>query len=242
MIEDKVREKMDALLLDFVIAMRELYGEDLVSLYRFGDSSTPLGRPKLLALMRQIGLEQLRKYAAVNSKWAKKGIAAPLMLTRKTLETSADVFPMEFLEMKETGRLLYGEDLLSGLEIGLDNMRRQCEEQVKGKMLHLRQGYMEIGGNAKETAALIAASIEPFTEVMRNVLRLMSKPVPQKKDAIIAAFCTATGISEKPFAEALRLYYRVGKLPDKEVDALFSRYLYEVGLMAEKIDNMVPGV
>jgi hypothetical protein len=236
-------EKKEKALADFTEMMKGLYGEELVSLNLYGEAAAdePGGnhRPvKLLAVLNMVGPSQLKKYAGVNARWLKKGIPAPLMLTQDTLKTSTDVFPIEFLEMKESYRLLHGKDILAGLVIGDENLRRECEEQLKGKYIHLRQEYIEVSGDKKAFTRLIAASVEPFTEVMRNILRLQGKGAPVKKDVIIKEFCRETSLDDAPFMGVLAVR-RGGLSPStEELDRLYAAYLAEVGRMAEFIDKM----
>lgn len=236
-------EKKEKVLTDFTDMMKELYGEELVSLNLYGEAvaGEPGGnhRPvKLLAVMNGVGPSQLKRYAKVNARWSKKGIRVPLMLTQDTLETSTDVFPIEFFEMKESYRLLHGKDILAGLEISHENLRRQCEEQIKGKFIHLRQEYIEASGDKKALTHLIAASIDPFTEVMRNILRLKGKDAPVKKDVAIKEFCLEASLDNAPFMGALAV--RRGELTPstEDLDRLYAAYLAEVGRMAEFIDKM----
>ncbi len=236
-------EKKEKLLAGFTEMMKGLYGDELVSLNLYGEAAA--GEPglnhrpvKLLAVMNEVGPSQLKRYAGVNSKWSKKGIRAPLMLTQDTLESSTDVFPIEFFEMKESYQLLHGRDILAGLEISHENLRRQCEEQIKGKFIHLRQEYIEVSGDKKALTHLIAASIEPFTEVMRNILRLIGKGAPVKKDLTIKEFCRDASLDDAPFMGALAVR-RAGLAPNREeLDRLYAAYLVEVGRMAEYIDKM----
>jgi hypothetical protein len=236
------KKKVDTLA-EFADFMKGLYGEGLVALYEFGESVADTNhgsrRMKLLAVLREVGPAELKMYRVTHPKWAKKGIPAPLMLTRQTLDSSTDVFPMEFLEMKETRKLLDGEDVLAGLEISLENLRRQCEEQVKGKFIHLRQAYIEAGEDAHALEGLIAASIEPFTEAMRNVLRLMGKEAHLKKEPAIKEFCRETGLDESPFIEALHVRKGHVQLKKDALEDLYARYLGQVARMVEIIDKTV---
>ena len=40
-----------------------------------------------------------------------------------------------------------GRDILKDLKIDLKNLRFQCEQELKGKLLNLRQAYLEAGAN-----------------------------------------------------------------------------------------------
>jgi len=148
------------------------------------------------------------------------------------------VFPIEYLEMKEANILLHGTDVLADVEVSTENLRRQCEEQVKGKLIHLRQGYMETGGDGRAVAGLIASSIGPFVSVMRNVLRLLGKDAPSGYAAVIDRFCKETALAGRPFMDALNV--RQGTVKPKVDDAhrLYSAYLGEVERMADLVDKM----
>ena len=242
MAELMLDEKRNKALMEYVAAMKGLYGDELVSLCLFGEGAgEPVGRGvshlKLLMVLRQVGVSQLSRYASAHAKWHRIGLAAPLTLTEDMLHTSTDVFPIEFLEMKEAYVLLHGRDVLGGLSVGLDNLRLQCEEQVKGKLIHLRQSYMEAGGDPHALRGLVASSIAPFTEAMRNVLRLMGKGAPVDKETAIRQFAAESGLEATPFLDALHVR-RAGYFPDKDdLTGLFGRYLAEVEKMAEFIDK-----
>ncbi|MBI5696490.1 MAG: hypothetical protein HZC51_12300 [Nitrospirae bacterium] len=239
MLDEKRKKSLD----EFVAAMKSLYGDRLTALYLVGDGATEPGslgarHLKLVAVMSVIDMDVLGRYAGIHATWHGKGIAAPLMMTWKTIESSTDIFPMEFLEMKESNVLLFGEDVLAGLDVGTENLRRECEEQVKGKLIHFRQSYMESGGDEALIISLISTSIEPFADVMRNLLRLMGRPVPAGREAIIKAFCAEAGLDEHPFAEALRMRQGAVRMKKAEADRLYALYLAELVKLAEKVDKM----
>src|SRR5512143_672896 len=242
MAELMLDEKRKKALTEYVDAIKGIYGDELVSLCLFGEGAgEPVGRGvshlKLLLVLGEVGMPQLSSYTAGPSKRHRIGLAAPLMLTEEMLATSTDVFPMEFLEMKEAYVLLHGKDVLAGLEIGLDKLRLQCEEQVKGKLIHLRQSYIEAYGDNLAMAGLVSSSIAPFAGVMRNVLRLMGKGAPVDKESAIKQFCAETGLNATPFLDALHVR-KAGHFHDKdELTDFFGRYLAEVEKMAEVIDK-----
>src|SRR5437667_194921 len=78
-------------------------------------------------------------------KWGRKHrISTPLFMTKEYVLHSTDVFPIEFTEIKERHRIIFGEDIFKDLDIPFKDMRLLCEQQIKGKLLHLRQAYLEI--------------------------------------------------------------------------------------------------
>ncbi len=242
------RPEKDMALDELAAFMEMKFGGNLIALYEFGESACVDWEGnglKILAVLKTLGTKELRVLSEDRRRWEKNGLPAPLMLTKETLFSSTDVFPMEFLEMKEANRFIYGqEDVLSGLDVPLSNLRLQLETQATGKLIHLRQSYLDAAGDKKRLAHLIAVSIEPFTEVMRNALRLLGRPAPVDKEEIIRSFCAESGIDPVPFNQALELRREMGRssggrasLDLDGLEELFSSYLGEIGRMAEKIDK-----
>jgi len=70
---------------------------------------------------------------------------APLVLTEGTLQGSTDVFPIDFLDLKERRALIEGADVLAGLEVPLVNLRHQCEYELRSRFIGLRQAWLRAG-------------------------------------------------------------------------------------------------
>ncbi len=51
-------------------------------------------------------------------------------------------------------------------------LRRACEVQARGHVLHLREGYIEAAGDTKAVANLVAAAVPTFRALVTNVARL----------------------------------------------------------------------
>ena len=67
-----------------------------------------------------------------------------MFLTRDYVLNSLDVFPIEFSEIKDQYKVIFGDDIFKDVEIPSKDVRLLCEQQVKGKLLHLRQAYVEV--------------------------------------------------------------------------------------------------
>ena len=121
-----------------------------------------------MIVLRELTFYDLKKSLKIVSRGIEQRITAPLFLSRRHIETSADVFPVEFMEIKENNILLYGEDIWSDLKIDNRNIRLQCEEQIKGKLIRLRQAYLEIGLKKKGIEALLKESLYALMPIFRN--------------------------------------------------------------------------
>ena len=139
-----------------------VFGDRLKMVATFGvDAQT-------CAVVDSIAIGDLDKCAALFG--AKK--PAPLLMLVDELSRARDAFPLELNEIISTRRLVSGTDLLAALTVPAEDLRRACEAQARGHLVHLREGYIEAGGDRKAIAALVAASAMPFRALVANVARL----------------------------------------------------------------------
>jgi hypothetical protein len=150
--------------------LQHIFGERLQALVAYG---RPDASPApCLALVRSITAADLDECAARIAAWHRAGCATPLLLTRDEFAGSLDAFPIEYGEILETHRVIYGVDPFTGLDIRVEDLRRECETLVKGHLVHLRENYLECGGRQAAVAALVAEAAPAFALILRRLARL----------------------------------------------------------------------
>jgi predicted nucleotidyltransferase len=235
--------KTEGTLRSFTREMRDLYGEDLISVILYGSAVGPDYIPEvsdlnLLVILGEVGPEQLEKGLKYVKRWRKSRIN-PLFLDLPYIESSVDAFPIEFLEMKEHHRLLWGEDPLEELEVSQENLRLQCEQELKGKWLKLRQIYLETEGAPKRLRQLMVASLRPFGVVLSALLRLKGFPVPPREFLEVLTQVEETlGLELAAFREAHQLKLGGRSLSRDALNALFAQYLQEIRWLVQAADGL----
>ena len=150
--------------------LQHIFGARLHAFVAYGD---PNASPALsLALVQTIGADDLGACAARAAAWHRSGCATPLLLTREEFAGSLDAFPLEYGEILDTHRVIYGEDPFAGLTIRDEDVRRACEVQIKSLLLHLREDFIESRARPGDVAALVADSAPAFAQLLRRLARL----------------------------------------------------------------------
>src|SRR5688572_24945920 len=147
-----------------VTRLREAYGDSLRAVVLYGDAAdTAPGATTdelpLLVIADALPVQALDRAAAATREWIAGGHPAPLTLTVAEWRSSADVFAIEYADVIERHRVLYGTLPLDGVTVRPEDVRRELEEQVLGKLLKLRRGVMEAGGDATRERDLLAVSV-----------------------------------------------------------------------------------
>ncbi len=124
-------------------------------------------------VLKEINLPELDIIASVEKRFRKKLLGQPLIITEDYISRSLDVFPIEFLDIRLLHKTIYGPDPFVKLSINKATLRLQCERDLKGKLIHLRQGYIACSGKPREVKALLLQAFPGFFPLLRAMLHLV---------------------------------------------------------------------
>jgi predicted nucleotidyltransferase len=192
----------------------------------------------LILVLEDLSPARLDAVAPAVRHWMKRGHPAPRLFSPALIRASADVFPIEFLDIREAHVVLHGRDPFAGLEIRPDHLRLQCEREIKEKLMLLREGYVAVQGEAGAVRRLLVSSYPAFAALFRGCLRLLGAAVPARNAEVIGAFCARAGLETAPFVAVERL--RAGEAAGDDIKELFARYYAQVVRAAEAVDRFVP--
>lgn len=234
---------VQAILKGYLARLQKLLGENLKSVLIFGSGIGQEFIPgrsniNLLLICDRVDLEVLKGGLKLIAEGRKKGVVAPLFLTRTHMETSTDVFPIEFMEFRDFHRVLYGEDPFEDLSINPEHLRLECEEQLKGKLIRLRQAYLEVGSSLKQLTSLLSDSLTSLIPVFRGLLRLKGLPAPAEKGRVIDHLSQEFGVDKEVFHQILRVKTGQERPRLPELEAVFDQYLTELQRLAIAVDQL----
>ena len=229
--------------LTFLKAMLDIHRDNLISVFIYGSAAGKNYIPKIsdinsVFIFKDLPFSSLKNSLKAVSRGIPKKIAAPLFLTRGHIETSLDVFPIEFLDMKENHVLLYGTDILSSLKIKGEHIRLFCEQQIKGKLIRIRQAYLEVGLKKKGMEALLKESLNSLIPVFRNLIRLKGNQPPAKKEDIIKQLCRGFDLDENVFLPIYKDTSNDEKIANQEVVVFLEKYLDQIKKLAIGADRL----
>jgi len=172
-------------------------------------------------------------------KWGRKHkMATPLILTREYVMHSLDVFPVEFSEIKEQHKVIFGEDIFKDLDIPVKDVRLLCEQQVKGKLLHLRQAYLDIGSNPSVLKNLLLSALSDLVPVFRQLIILKGeKPAGQKED-MLGQLARIFSLDLQPFLAVYQDKSRKIKISSNQVEAHLQNFLDQLENLSRHMDSL----
>jgi predicted nucleotidyltransferase len=195
----------------------------------------------VLVVAERLGIREMTALAKPAAAWRKAGNPPPLFLTLERLKKSADVFPIELMDIRDSRKVLYGEDILGEIEIHPENLRLILEHELKSNLIRLRDAFLDTGGKPKRVADLLVESLSTTLVLCRASLRLYEDAVPARKIDAVERLAAHIGFDYEIFATVEAL--KAGRTRAGDIDALglFERYLTTIEAIVDAVDEHIHG-
>ncbi len=162
----------------------------------------------------------------------------PLFMTKEQIEDSLDVFPIEWLDLSERHLLLAGEDVFAGIEVPRGPLRLQCEHELRGKHIALRQAFLAAGRRPEQLRETLTRLASGFHALFRTLLRLRGEDPPANHERVIERIADAFGLDAKALKGAHRVRHSASRPSAEEVRGAYRRFLVEIERLVGAIDTL----
>ncbi|MBI4682674.1 MAG: hypothetical protein HY757_06190 [Nitrospirae bacterium] len=227
----------------FLDEILDKYRDRIHSIYVTGTAITDDYDEKVsdvnsIFVIKEMDLKFLKIIAPLGKKYGKSRVAAPLIMTPDYINSSRDVFPMEFLNFKLVHSTVFGEDIFKDVEINRMDLRHQCEREIKTKLIWLRQGYLSSMGDRKMLAERFAKSITGYIPLFRALIVLFGKEAPVKQEDVITALSAAVNVNTGVFAKVLREKRHKTRHTVEELNTIFEDYYAATEKLGKMVDEI----
>jgi hypothetical protein len=158
----------------------------------------------LMLIVDDLSHDRLTALGAPFAGWRKSGYEPPLVIHRAEWARATDVFPIEITDMRCGYEVLRGPDPVAGLLVAPADLRHALEREFRGKLLRLRQGYVAAGGDGAALGLLAERSSSTVLVLLRALLVLLGRSVPQDAVEVAGAAAAAMGVEGEPLFNVVR--------------------------------------
>lgn len=225
--------------------LNDAHGENLKSVVIYGSAAASAeagkDRPKnLLVVLDEITPEDLHSAHPVAEWWRAQGNPVPIYFTSREIKDSSDVFPMEFIDMSRSRRVLHGSDPFERLEVPTYNLRHQLEYELRGKLLRLRTVYISVAENPDRLARLMSDSLESFAILFRHALGVLGVDAPYDKRECVLKLVEVLKLDRAVFLRIFEYAADEEIWLEAETRQTFAGYLVQIERVIDAIDSL-PG-
>jgi predicted nucleotidyltransferase len=241
---DGLPEDTQQLLRSFVKDVVKTYGTQLESVVLFGSAVRGEFLPgrsniNVLLFLTSYDVAVLTRYTTLHARWSKEQIVVPLFLTREDLQSAASVFPLEYLDIQDSHRALWGQDPFVGFKVDTRYLAGEVVQGLRGNLLRVRQRLVEGSATVEAITVLLPVSITALLPVLRGIQRLFGRTVLSHGESLIKDIEAACAIDLSGIRDALLLKRGQISPGHKEVPKFMERYLESLGRLSASVERQV---
>jgi predicted nucleotidyltransferase len=233
---------MEQKLQDLVDRLRKSQRDRLVSVILYGSAATgnhhgEFSDLNVLCVLTRVTPAELADAEPIFKWWRAQGNPSPLLLSEEEVRDSTDCFPIEFHDMVERRRVLFGPDVVEKLVIDKTFYRAQVEMELRTKLLRLRQKAGGVISDKQALLRLMIDSVPNFLVLSRHAL-LVSGLAAGLGKREIAGELAKIGTDAAPFDTLLDIREQKKKAGDVDPEALFANYLRQIETVVAHVDRL----
>lgn len=212
---------MEKELSEFVQKLKDAADGNLKSVILFGSSVTGEFQSKhshldVLCVVEKADVTDLDALRPAVDWWMRKNNPEPRVFTAEELRRSADIFAIEFMDMKERHTVLFGEDVIANISVPLHFHKIQVERELRTNSLRLRQALLVAPKKTKARLRIMVSSVSSFVALFRHALIALGDPPAANKRDAVDRISKIMGGSPGGFHAVLD--FREGKRTENEID------------------------
>jgi predicted nucleotidyltransferase len=233
---------MEQKLQELVDRLRKAERDRLVSVILYGSAASgnhhgEFSDLNVLCVLTRVAPAELADAEPIFKWWRAQGNPSPLLLSEEEVQHSTDCFPIEFHDMQERRRVLFGPDVVEKLVIDKTFYRAQVEMELRTKLLRLRQKAGSVISDKQALLRLMIDSVPNFLVLSRHALLVSGFQAGLQKREI-ARELTRIGVDASPFDTLLDLREQKKKAGEVDPEALFESYLRQIEAVVAHVDRL----
>lgn len=132
----------------FINTLKDTAGPNLVSVFLYGgvakaDYTPGKSNVNLLFIFENVDLDVLDKISFLFQKGISEFRLAPFILTHSEIAPSADVFAIKLFDISRHHELLYGKDVLAGLDFEKRYLKFLSEQELSNQLARMKYFYIQ---------------------------------------------------------------------------------------------------
>ena len=230
---------------DLVSQLTAAFGAGLRAVVLYGSAAAGEHHPKksdynVLVLVDSLDVNRLEAASAAVRAWTDAGNTAPLTLTLDEWRGSGDVFPMEYADILERHKVLFG-DLPTDVRVNPADLRLQLEHEAMGTLLQLRRGVLATGNDAREQLGLLEHSLTTVMVIFRAVLRLRGETPPHDNVELTRKVATAAGLDAAAVTKVIKHKRGEERIQSGDAPRVLAGYLSAMQQLVHYLDQYTGG-
>ena len=225
----------------FVKDLQEILGDNLISVIAYGSQANVKNAKNNLNLMivtNQLTAEFLYSVAEPIQKWIKAKNPIPVIMNRDEWYSSFDIYALEYSDIKDNHRIIYGENLVDSIYINKYYLRLECESELKSLLLEYKNNFLLNIKSDKKMKQVLNNVIKTLLVIFRAILRLYNHQVPYRAIDIIEAVSQYISFNKSVMMKLAKVKYEKDNYKKQELLCVEAEIINDIQYILKQVDTM----
>lgn len=233
---------------DFIKDLKTIFEDRLKCVFIYGSKSSLEQEQlcddiNLMIITQDLCGEDIKKCSLPAQKWMGKGLfkkknPEPVFIGENEWFNSADVYAMEYSDIKENHRVLYGADYTEQIDVKKEDLRIQCERETKNLLMKFRSHYLLYANSKKTIEYSFLPAIKSCMAIFKAILRLKDIEVPKSPHEITDKINRICAIDKTLFEKLLCQKEKHCHMTKSEIYTTADKIVSELTKLLEYINNI----
>jgi hypothetical protein len=215
-----------------------LYGSTASGAGALGSHPDKLADLNVLCVLKEIAPQELSDGEPVLRWWRAKGHPSPLLMSEEEVHNSSDSFPIEFRDMKDHRKVLFGTDVIADVKVDAKYHRVQVEHELRSKLFRLRQQGAQALSDHEALLTLCLDSVSTFCVLGRHALLAAGHEPKTERRALVKQLGSTLQMDVAPFETLLDIREDKSGPDIGDPGELFAQYLECIRRLVEYVDRL----
>src|SRR5574344_299653 len=166
----------------YISELKIIFNSRLKSIFVYGAKTNATSDKlnddtNLMIITENLSGEDLKKCSRPTKQWIKGGIfegknPLPVIMDEQEWFNSADIYAMEYSDIKANNKIIFGENLIKNIEIKPEDLRFQCESETKNLLMKFRNHYLLYAYSPAQMDKSIVPVVKTINAIFKAILRI----------------------------------------------------------------------
>ena len=193
----------------------------------------------VLVVLQHLKPDSFAPISRVLHWWShEEKLRPPMIMTLEELRESADVFAIELLDIQRSHETLFGQDVVTAIDVPMNLHRVEVEHDLRTTLLRLRHHLLLTADGDEELKTVLGKSVTSVVTLFRHALIALGENPPHAKAKVLEHAAEVFGFNVQPLRSVLEL--RSDGQHIDNVREIYHAYMDAILAVAHGLDVKVP--
>jgi len=213
------------------------FGDNLVSIVHYGELESANAKIHVLIVVEKLDEADWQRISDAFDRLRGRALVVPMLLTKKSLKSSTDIFPIVIHQIQRTYQVVYGEDVVNGIKIQRSHLRLRCEQELRSLQLQMQSTCLMHFASAHRLRAALIRDCQSLLPLLEVAFELDGENI-ESAEELMQSVATKFELDEQLLSYARDFAQGGGEFDEETFGGVYVELMAAVRTAADFVDQL----